>query len=402
VETARPDAFDQTHVEPPPLADGPFRLGAIALDVSGRCNLACRYCAEAATQPARPAMSEETLRAAWRLLCPDGEPRAGTSIRLGSGEPLLAFPLLRRLQELIKRHGGSPAEGRPDVFLTTNGTLVGKRVRDWLVASGWHVKLSLDGPREVHDRWRVDSGGRGTWRRVSAAAAELAARMPERFSVTAVLCRGADPGEVFHRIAALGVDRIELVPVAHENPDVVPGGADLESYRRFVEGYAEQVARDVDNRVPTLVRFENSLRRVMGYDLCRVPCGAGRTFLGVDASGDLYPCFRFFGIRGYRLGRLPEGENVRRTADFRRQAGRPYEERADCRACWAAPLCGGPCFACAETFGKGSGVPLESHCAYVRADAAAAVALVERLREEAPERLLRFLPGSLGAFEALA
>lgn len=399
IRGAPPPGFVPGELAPPPLGAGPWPVTAVALDVSGACNLACRYCAEAATQPRRAPMSEATLAAAWRLLFPDGRPRPGCSLRLGSGEPLLAFPLLRRLQALIEAHGGCPAEGRPAVFLTTNGTLAGGPVRDWLVASGWHVKLSLDGPAAVHDRWRVDRRGRGTYGRVAEAVADLARRMPARFSVTAVLCRGADPGEVFAAIAGLGARRIELVPVVHHDPEVGPGPADVERYERFVRGYARRWLSGA-SEPPVLVRFETAVRRAMGYDLQRLPCGAGRTFLGVGPEGDLYPCFRFIGVEAYRLGHLGRGLDDAAAAAFQRDAGRPYEARPECTECWAAPLCGGPCFACAEMFGPGEGAPVALACAYARADARGALWLVERLRRRAPERLLAFLPGYRQAFAA--
>lgn len=389
-----PAGFDPAEAMPPPLPRGPWRLSSVALDVSGTCNLACRYCAEAATQPSRRRrMPESVLDAAWRLLFPDGRPRAGTSIRLGSGEPLLNFPLLRRLGERIEERGGCAAEGRPAVFLTTNGTLAGRRVRDWLVASGWHVKVSLDGPPPVHDRWRVDRRGEGTFGRVSTTVADLARRMPERFSVTAVLCRGTDPQQVFDAAAALGVRRIELVPVAHHDPAVTPGKDDLERYQRFVRRHARRHVEEKDpGTIPTLVRFETLVRRVMGYDQGRVPCGAGRTFVGVARNGTLYPCFRFIGVEPYRLGDTGTGPEPATGERFRQGAGRSFEERAACRECWAAPLCAGPCFACAEMFGPGDGAPVALHCAYTRADARAALEMVDRLRVQDPERLLIFLP----------
>lgn len=389
-----PAGFDPAELEPPPLPSGPWRLSSVALDVSGTCNLACRYCAEGATQPShRRRMPETVLDDAWRLLFPDGRPRAGTSIRLGSGEPLLNLPLLRRLDAKIRERGGCVAEGRPDVFLTTNGTLAGPEVRDWLVASGWHVKISLDGPAAIHDRWRVDRRGAGTFERVSAAVTDLARRMPERLSVTAVLCRGTDPQTVFDAAAGLGVRRIELVPVAHQNPVVIPDDDDLARYRRFVRRHARRYADGEDPQsIPILVRFETSVRRVMGYDPGRVPCGAGRTFAGVARDGTLFPCFRFIGIEGYRLGDVHAGPEPTACRRFQGDAGRPYEERAPCRACWAAPLCTGPCFACAEMFGPGGGAPVPLHCGYTRADAREAVGLVRRLRDRDPERLLIFLP----------
>jgi uncharacterized protein len=338
-------------------------------------------------------MSLTTLEAAWRFLFPDGQIHKGFSIRLGSGEPLLAFSLLRHLGERIEREKGAAAENRPAVFITTNGTLADEGVRDWLAASGWHVKFSLDGPLHVHDRWRVAPDGRGTYAPVADAVADLAQRLGDRFSVTAVLCRGADPGEVFEAIAALGVRRIEMVPVAHEREAVRPGPEDVARYERFVTGYARRyldAASPLD--IPILVRFETRVVRLIGYNLRTVPCGAGRSFLGVGPDGDLYPCFRFVGLEPYRLGSLSSGLDLAAATAFQHGPGRPYDHREACRACWAAPLCGGPCFACTEMFGPGDGQPLDLHCAYVLADARAAVSMVGVLRAQAPERLLAFLP----------
>jgi len=58
-----------------------------------------------------------------------------------------------------------------------------------------------------------------------------------------------------------------------------------------------------------------------------------------------------------------------------------------------------PCFAFAEQFGPGDHNPVDFHCEYITATAEAAVFLVNRLRETAPERLLDFLPGMEGLFE---
>lgn len=386
----------------PPSPEKPLQLTAVALDVAGSCNLACRYCAEAATQPSRQPMSAETLKSALSLLFPDGQTKPGCSIRLGSGEPLLALPLLRQLAELVQQMSGDTPESRPAVFLTTNGTLATKEVRDWLVASGWYVKVSLDGPQSVHDRWRVTSSGKGTFEQVAEAVADLTQRIPKHFSVTAVLCRGADPEEVFRTIESLGVQRIELVPVAHYDEKIIPSIKDIERYHRFLENYARRYLSGRNaGKIPSLVRFENCVRKAMGYNVQSVPCGAGRSLVGVGADGELYPCFRFIGLASYRLGHLSTGLDRSAAGAFQLGPGRPMEQRRACRRCSTAKLCGGPCFACAEMFGPGNGLPLPFHCAYTRADARSATWLVDTLRKQAPERLLNFLPGAQEAYASL-
>jgi len=391
MQDGSPPGFSPGFLTPGPLRQGPWPITSLALDVSGRCNLACRYCAEASTQPERTAMTAETLDAAWRLLCPDGAPRRGMSIRLGSGEPMLGAALLRKLDNRIRASGGSAADHRPGVFLTTNGTLLDQEACAWLAASGWHVKISLDGPKDVHDAWRTFPDGRGTFETIAGAVASLADSC-DRLSATAVLCRGTDPFEVFEGIASLGIRRIELVPVAHLDPAVCGDEDDIAAYRAFLDDHVERLLDAPDREtLPQLVRFERCVVRAMGYTNAWIPCGAGRSFVGVDASGDLYPCFRFVGVDAYRLGSLEEGLDSQRAAAFQEGAGRPYNLREPCNTCWAAPFCGGACYSCAEFFGDGE--PLPTHCAYTRADAAAAVRLVQALRRSDPERLLAYLPG---------
>jgi uncharacterized protein len=388
-----PDGFDPADVIPPPLPDRQLVVNALALDLSGTCNLACRYCAEAATQPTRRPMRAETLEAAWGFLCGNGTPPRGASLRLGSGEPLLALDSLRRIAELAGAARTTTGE-KVHVFLTTNGTRVDEQVGAWLIASGWHVTISLDGSRAVHDAWRVHRQGRGTFDQVARATARLAGSMADRLKVTAVLCRGANPAEVFDAIAALGVQRIELVPVAHASAEVLPDESDIARYEEFVQDHACGYLR-AQRGGPELVRFADRVARAMGYDTRRVLCGAGRTFFGVGPEGDLYPCFRFIGLDSYRLGSLAKGLDQAAAAAFRSGAGRPNDQRVHCQRCWAAPLCGGPCFACAEMFGPGDGEPIGLHCRYVLADARAAVWLVGQLRRSHPEALLSFIPYTL-------
>jgi uncharacterized protein len=386
-----PSGFDPNDIEPPLLRERNWPLEALALDVSGRCNLACRYCAEAATQPSgRKGMDSAIVDAALDRLSASESAKV-KSIRLGSGEPLLAKRLLQQLAhklEANRRQGVSV----PEVFLTTNGTLLDPQVREWLVESGWHVKVSLDGPPAVQNYWRVTTKGRATYDQVAEAVSILACRIPDRFSVTAVLCRDSDPAAVFDAITELGVRRIELVPAGHTDPAIVPSSSDVERYRRFANEYVERRISSRASNQPELVKVINAARRVMGYDVKRVTCGAGRNFFGVGPDGDLYPCFRFIGVDSYHLGNIATGFDEEAVGHFRRLGGRPYDQRESCSGCWVAPLCGGPCFAEAELL-EPYGDPLAIHCDYVRADAEAAIHLVEGLRQKNPDSLLSLLAG---------
>lgn len=389
-ESTPPAGYERRYLMPPPLPDEPSRIDALALDISGRCNLSCRYCAEASTQPGgRPAMPPGMLDEIFRFIGALGPGRR--SLRFGSGEPMLNREFLRELQRRIDEAFPADAADRPGVFITTNGTLIDDDDIEWLAGTGWQVKVSIDGPEEVHDRWRVYPGGQGTYAKVAATVREFARRMPDRFSVTAVLAAGNDPATVFRGLEELGVRRIELVPAAHEDPDIRPGLEDVRRFRTFVESHVDRLIAG-EPGTPDLVRLANRVTRVMGYDNSFIHCGAGRNFVGLDSSGQLYPCFRFIGVDGYRLGTVTTGIDPDAGKMFRHRTGRPWDRRESCRDCWAAPLCGGPCFAVSELFGSGDGEPLRIHCAYTLIESRGAWRLVETLRKQNPARLLEYLP----------
>lgn len=387
-------AYDLSFLEPKPLGRIRWPVLSIAPDLSGTCNLACRYCAEAASQPRRPPMKPETLDEALKFLFRGAKRLKNTlSIRLGSGEPLLAFPLMQHLANRLNEENESAGNKTPKVFLTTNGTLISDEIQDWLVTSGWNIKISLDGPKAIHDKWRVTPRGLGTFDSIADRVSYLSARVPERLSVTAVLCRENDPKDVFDSIAALNVPRIELVPVAHSDNKILPTRDDIKRYQKFLKTYVQYfLSEDVRHPPPMLIGLEKCAVRLMGYNLGRIACGAGRSFVGVCSQGDLYPCFRFIGIDKYKLGSLEAGLNIEAIRTFKAGPGRCYEYRQACSRCWAAPICTGPCFACTEIFGPGNYEPIEVHCAYSRVTAEAAIQLVNQLREQFPQRLLWFLP----------
>ena len=384
-----PREFNPRGLGTKPLPEGSWPIRSVGLDLTGRCNMVCRYCLEAATLPPRPPMSEQMVDAALSLLAP-AEPGCRRSIRLGSGEPLLAIPMMRRIVERIALF----EEPRPRPYVTTNGTLLTPETRDWLIETGWDVKISLDGPKSIHDRWRLLPDGLGTFDRIEESVVDLAHRLPsDRYGVNAVLCRGAHPRAVFEGLADLGVRSIELVPVAHRDPAVLPSPEDVARYEGFVVDGARRHLEGVDG--PDLFKlsgFRRYVYRLMGYYLRGARCGAGRNFVAVAYDGAVYPCLRFVGAERHKLGQLPQGIDLDAYLAFQRGPGRPHQQRAACSRCWAAPLCGGPCYAVSEMIGEGDGEPLDLHCAYELATARAAVWLVDQLRRHDPDRLLELLP----------
>lgn len=381
--------FDPGSVSPPPLTGERVpAITSMALDISGQCNLRCAYCAEYATLPERAVMPPKIRQRAVDAVFEWSPKGCGVSIHLGSGEALLNPAAVLEIGRQARRL--AQIRNRPlALYITTNGTLLDDAIMRWFIGDGWNVKISIDGGAQVHDRYRVYKNGKGTFRRIEHAVRTLAGKMPVHFSTTSVLCRGTDPVKVFYEIASMGVRKIELVPVATTSPSQLSlRDDDLAAYHDFIFDYAERIAGG--EKLPTHIRFQKRLKKALGYGNTRIPCGAGRNFIAAGHDGKLYPCFRFVGASQYIMGDLDSGINPERVKWFGNEPGRPYEKRDECAMCWAAALCGGPCFACAELLGR-AGSPSHDYCSMVRSESEAAVWLADVLKDEHPQLLLDLL-----------
>ncbi len=379
-------SFNPELVTPPVLKEDLFpRPCSLALDISGSCNLNCIYCAESSTMPKREPMQLKTLNQAIDTIFNWSDKKSGISIHLGSGEPLLNLKILRALDQRAKMRA---QENNQDLslYLTTNGTLLDDEIVTFLIKGNWNVKISIDGNQVIHDQQRVDKTGKGTYSKIHPHVIKLSQQIPDRFSTTSVLCHDTNPRDVFYAIVSLGVRRIEIVPIAaKEGSKLSLQKKDFDAYKTFIFEYAQRIAQGED--LPINIRFHNRLLRTLGFKNSRVPCSAGRTFFAVGPQGSIYPCFRFVGLSKYELGDL-SGISIERVRWFTTHSGLSYEQRTQCRDCWASPLCGGACYACIDLIG--SGAPLPSYCEIVRIESEAALWLSSYLRENNPERLIKF------------
>jgi uncharacterized protein len=385
--------FESNPIQPREIpAKKMFPIRAIALDISGECNMHCIYCAERATLPPRLPMSKETLRQVITTVFHWFPKDVKVSIHLGSGEPLLQPDLVHEIgvqaQKLAKIN-----QNTLELFLTTNGTLLNETICNWLVADGWHVKISLDGNAQIHNHNR----GPETYAIIEKYVRFFAKTLPEKFSTTSVLCHGTDPSEVFNSIASLGVKRIEIVPVVAESPSpFLLQKDDITNYRTFISNYVKRIAKG--EKVPVLIGFIKKLQRVMGLGNSRISCGAGRNFFTIAADKAIYPCFRFVGLEKFQLGHLHDGLNEKLTFQFQTDTGKPYNLYETCTTCWAAPICGGPCFASAWLLSQEIGEAPVSYCEQIKADSEAAIWLHQKLYKKNPEKLVNLLGISIDEY----
>ncbi len=335
-------------------------IKALCLHVAHTCNLNCSYCfaSQGKYHGDRAVMSFEVGRRALDFLVENSGTRRNLEVDFFGGEPLMNFDVVKRLVEYARSI--EKERGKNFRFtLTTNGVLIDDDVIDFANREMSNVVLSLDGRREVHDRYRVDFAGKGSFERIVPKFQKLvAARGGKNYYMRGTFTH-ANP-DFLNDIKAmldLGFTELSMEPVVCAAGDPSELTADdmpivFEQYEKLAELMRE---RRREGRPFTFYHYMIDLtggpciyKRISG-------CGSGTEYMAVTPWGDLYPCHQFVGDEKFKLGDVFGG--VTNTAVRSEFASCNVYARPECRECWARLWCSGGCAANAyHATGSVSGV----------------------------------------------
>ena len=367
---------------PPFFPAASFAVDHVSLDISGACNMACTYCFEEDIGARRGKMSPETLDRTIETIF--GAAGDRLAFDFASGEPLTSFPMLAAAVGKIERKAA--VSGRRVSFgLTTNATLVSQKTADFLAEHAFKVKVSLDGPPELHDVNRPMLGGQPSYRRVIRGLELLSRRLPRSaLTVNTVVHPDGALGWLWDWVKRLPVGTWVTVPVGERAGP--PAQAAIARRRRDLERVADEIACAVERGI-SVVAYD-ALTKVVRKLAVPAPtarfCGAAGSFLGVRSDGQVYPCLRQLGLEEHRLGDVISGLDDRLRRRYLGEYAKPVDRRSGCRSCWARYLCGGGCYADSIVYGDDPAAPLESHCPFFRLEIETAIRLFGRLRSSAP------------------
>jgi uncharacterized protein len=197
-------------------------FSVIAKPVGARCNLDCAYCfyvgkTEASRGCVSPVMSDQVLEALVRGYLAQDAPVV--SFVWQGGEPTLAgLGFFRKVVALQQRYGGGR---KVENTLQTNGVLLDAEWAAFLAEHGFLVGLSIDGPAQLHNRYRVDRGGKPTFAAVLRAL-DLLLRHSVQFNTLTVVHRqnAREPRQVYRFLKATGSRFLQFIPLVER---VVPG-----------------------------------------------------------------------------------------------------------------------------------------------------------------------------------
>ena len=314
------------------------------------CNLNCRYCYYLEKSALYPE------RGSWRMAHDLLEhyvvehiqacPTPTILFAWHGGEPtILGIEYFRRITALQRKH--RPAGRRIMNGIQTNGTLLDEAWCRFLKQHGFFVGLSLDGPRELHDRYRLTKSHEPTHDRVMRSW-----RLLQRHRIPCdVLCVVHDqnvrhPLEVYRFYREIGADYLQFLPlVEREDGGVSPESVPAQAYGDFLSAiFHEWLTHDV-RRMGVQI-FEEAAKPILGmaHAMCQFRQTCGDVTV-IEHNGDFYACDHFVD-REHHLGNIREVSLVDMVdGPAQREFGRQKWDTLPrhCRACEVLSMCNGGC-----------------------------------------------------------
>lgn len=321
---------------------------ALCLHVAHTCNLNCSYCfaAQGKYQGEDALMSLEVGKKALDFLVENSGTRRNLEVDFFGGEPLMNWEVVKNLV----RYGRKIEKEANKNFrftLTTNGVLIDDDVIDFANKEMDNVVLSLDGRKEIHDHFRVNYAGKGSYDVVLPKFKKLVdSRGGKGYYMRGTFTHNNPDftNDIFH-MANLGFTELSMEPVVC--PETDPYALTEEDKPVLFEQYEilakEMLKRNEEGKPFSFYHYMLDLshgpciyKRVSG-------CGSGSEYFAVTPKGDLYPCHQFVGDDKYLMGNVWDG--VLATEKQEEFKSCNVYSREECRSCWARLYCSGGCSA---------------------------------------------------------
>ncbi|WP_410771650.1 radical SAM protein [Fontibacillus sp. BL9] len=322
-----------------------YSVSALALHVIHDCNLRCAYCYGGGGDfgGERVAMSEEVALKAVDFLIRESGDQQSLNITFFGGEPLMNLPLIKKVTEYCRQKERETGKTF-NLGMTTNGTLLTDKTLKYLNENRISVGISIDGPKETHDKYRRYEDQSGSFDRLMEGTRKLLDSRDGRVTARITVTRdNLNIVDITKFISELGFRKVNLALVS--TSDGSPLSIRKEDLHYIAEQYqqlAEEFIASIKEKKRYFINvFTSRLellhnRKFMFYD-----CGAGRRYMAVSPEGGIYMCHRFVGMEEQRMGDLDHGFSEDMLRDV---VNSHVEQKEGCGDCWARYMCGGGCF----------------------------------------------------------
>ena len=369
----RTDSFSSTlSLQDAARIGGPLSFNIMLKPAGSLCNLDCSYCYYLDKADIyggkEPVMTEEMLENVIReYILANDVPEI--TLNWHGGEPLvLGLDFYKKAVEFEKKY----ADGKVILnTLQTNGTLLDRSWTEFFRKNSFLIGISLDGPKDIHDRYRKDKGGQPTFDKVLRGIGLLYSGGVEFNTMSTVNKASEGRGlEVYQFLKSIGSHYMQFMPVVeHVKYPQGPSGKPVKGARPFIVDPREPNARIAPWSVSDVAFgtflcdiFDYWVRNDVGrffvnqfdaalanwYGTAPGTCVYAETCGGnavIEHNGDLYGCDHFV-YPQYLLGNITE-KSIREMMESQEQVKFGIDKRNTlprrCRACEWVFACHGEC-----------------------------------------------------------
>lgn len=339
----------------------------MAKPTGSTCNLDCTYCFylekyKLYSEKKQQFMDDKTLENFIRQQI-DAQSGEVVEFAWQGGEPTLAgLAFYQKAQQLQKKYA---KHKKINNCLQTNGLVLNRSWCEFFRKNKWLIGISIDGPAALHDRYRVNRGGKGSHHKV-AQAIELLKRYKVEFNLLAVISQNnvIQPEKVYNYLKSLGTAHIQFIPlVEREATDVKADEVSLIgpqflrqaqvtkwsvsslAYGQFLSSIFDLWVKQDIGKVFIQI-FESTLATWCDHpaQMCVFSEKCGHAF-ALEANGDLYNCDHYV-YPEHKIGNI----NLQSISDMNasKQANQFGEEKKsllaiECLNCPFLKQCNGDC-----------------------------------------------------------
>lgn len=297
-----------------PILLGELQMSQINLLIkpaSSNCNMRCKYCfykdeAEHRTQASMGTMKINTAEKLIEQAFDAAGKQGSVSIIFQGGEPTLAG--IEFFEQFVKVAGEKNIYHQTVSYaIQTNGYAVDTKWTEFFSKNHFLVGISVDGDKTLHDEFRVDVAGKGTWNRIQKNIHQLQAAGVECNLLCVVTKRCAKSAvKTYHALKKTGIKFLQFIPCLDpigEERGQLPWSLTPDDYGNFLCTLFDEWYRDWQQGNYTSIRlFDDYVHLAMGVppSTCATSgrCGA---YYVVEANGSVYPC-DFYVLDQWKLG----------------------------------------------------------------------------------------------------
>lgn len=319
---------------------------------SGLCNMRCRYCFYADETSKRKTanygiMSMDTLCSVLEKIL--REVTHSCTIVFQGGEPTLAgLPFFEQAVSICKEKNVNRC--KISFALQTNGLLIDDEWCEFLAKNHFLVGVSLDGPKELHDKNRIDAAGEGTYGKVMHTLQLLKDHGVDTNILTVITADAAkNYRKTYNFFTRNGFDYQQCIPCLDplgEPRGKQPWSLKPEQFEKYMKIAFDCWYLDAMRGHKRYHRyFDNLLLMLNGQqpEACNMLGICAMQYV-VEADGGVYPC-DFYMLDPYLLGNL-NTDTLAQIDARRKEIGfveQSFQKDEECKVCKWYPLCRGGC-----------------------------------------------------------